>query len=73
MPGGRPNALITIADEMGLFDVGLHHQKVMGATTGNIDRIAGDAVRLTDRHARASCFPDPPRALPPETTCRDWL
>ncbi len=34
---------------------GRYQQWVMGATTGNIDRIAGDGVRLTHRNAQASC------------------
>ena len=55
MPDSRPNVLIILSDDLGWFDVGCYHQGVMGSRTPNIDRIAGEGVRLTDCYAQASC------------------
>jgi len=52
----RPNILLIVADDLGYGDVGCY-----GATrikTPNIDRLAGEGVRLTDAHAPAAvCQP----------------
>ncbi|HUT88997.1 MAG TPA: sulfatase-like hydrolase/transferase [Thermoguttaceae bacterium] len=52
----KPNILLIVADDLGYGDVGCY-----GATkikTPNIDRLAGEGVRLTDAHAPAAvCQP----------------
>jgi arylsulfatase len=55
MPGGKPNVVIILCDDVGWFDVGCYHQGMMGAPTPNVDRIAAEGVRLTDCYAQASC------------------
>ena len=55
-PVGKPNILLIVADDLGYGDVGCY-----GATrikTPNIDRLAGEGVRLTDAHSPAAvCQP----------------
>jgi arylsulfatase A-like enzyme len=55
MPGGKPNVVIILSDDVGWYDVGCYHQGVMGARIPNVDRIAAEGVRLTDCYAQASC------------------
>ena len=55
-PVGKPNILLVVADDLGYGDVGCY-----GATrikTPNIDRLAGEGVRLSDAHSPAAvCQP----------------
>jgi arylsulfatase A-like enzyme len=55
MPGGKPNVLIILCDDLGWSNASCYHQGVMASPTPNIDRIAAEGVRLTDCHAQASC------------------
>lgn len=55
MPGGKPNGVIILSDDVGWFDVGCCHQGMVCAPTANVDRIAAEGVCLTDCSAQASC------------------
>ena len=55
MPGARPNALITIADDIGLFDVGLLPPEGDGGDDGQHRPDCRRRGPLTDRTAPASC------------------
>jgi arylsulfatase A-like enzyme len=55
MPGGKPNILIILCDDLGWSNASCYHQGVMASPTPNIDRIAAEGVRLTDCYAQASC------------------
>src|SRR3954462_16017428 len=55
MATDQPNVLLILADDVGWFDVGAYHRGLMGTTTPNIDRIAGEGVMFTDAYAQASC------------------
>jgi arylsulfatase A-like enzyme len=55
MPGGKPNVLIILCDDLGWSNASCYHQGVMTSPTPNIDRIAAEGVRLLDCYAQASC------------------
>jgi arylsulfatase A-like enzyme len=45
MPGGKPNVLIILCDDLGWSNASCYHQGVMASPTPNIDRIAAEGVR----------------------------
>jgi arylsulfatase B len=51
---GKPNIVILVADDMGWADVGYHGGKI---ATPNIDRLAGEGVRLENFHVCPLCSP----------------
>jgi len=59
MPGGaaaikKPNVLIILADDMGFSDIGCYGAEI---DTPNLDRLAGNGLRLTQMHNTSKCFP----------------
>jgi arylsulfatase A-like enzyme len=42
MPGGKPNILIILCDDLGWSNASCYHQGVMASPTPNIDRIAAE-------------------------------
>ena len=52
--GGRPNIVIILADDLGWADVGYHGSEIK---TPNIDRIAGEGLRLERFYACPICSP----------------
>lgn len=53
-PGKGPNILIIIADDLGWADVGYHGSDIL---TPNIDRLAGEGVRLEQHYVQPMCTP----------------
>src|SRR6185437_13051666 len=54
-PGGQPNILVIMGDDVGWFNVGAYHQGIMSGKTPNLDKLASEGVRFTDYYAEASC------------------
>jgi arylsulfatase A-like enzyme len=57
VPGARrrPNILIIMTDDVGVWNVSAYHRGMMGGRTPNIDRIAQDGALFTDYYAQQSC------------------
>ncbi|CAJ2508728.1 Uu.00g137540.m01.CDS01 [Anthostomella pinea] len=53
-PRKRPNFLFILADDLGFSDVGCYGSEIQ---TPNIDRLAGDGIRMLNHHAAAACSP----------------
>ena len=51
----KPNILILIADDVGVFNVGAYNMGMMGYKTPNIDRLAHEGALFTDWYAQQSC------------------
>jgi len=51
----RPNIVIIWGDDVGQSNVSAYSRGVMGYTTPNIDRLAGEGVMFTDYYAEQSC------------------
>ena len=51
----RPNIVVIMGDDIGMWNIGAYHQGVMAGRTPNLDRIAAEGMRFTDYYAEASC------------------
>jgi arylsulfatase A-like enzyme len=54
-PGTKPNILVIMADDVGIWNLSTYHRGMMGGRTPNIDRIAKDGALFTDYYAQQSC------------------
>ena len=50
----RPNIVVIMADDMGFSDIGCYGSEI---ATPNLDRLAGNGVRLTQFYNTARCCP----------------
>jgi arylsulfatase A-like enzyme len=51
----KTNIVIVWGDDIGQSNVSAYSRGVMGYTTPNIDRLAGEGVMFTDYYAEQSC------------------
>jgi arylsulfatase A-like enzyme len=51
----KPNIVVIMADDVGLWNVSAYHRGMMGGSTPNIDRIAKEGALFTDYYAQQSC------------------
>ena len=51
----RPNVILVLTDDQGYGDLGVHGNQVI--RTPNLDRLAGQSVRLSDFHVDPTCSP----------------
>jgi arylsulfatase len=54
-PGGKPNILVIMGDDVGWFNIGAYHRGMMSGKTPNLDKLAADGMMFTDYYAEASC------------------
>src|SRR5215203_5909565 len=51
----RPNIVVIMADDVGIWTISAYHRGMMGGSTPNIDRIAREGALFTDYYAQQSC------------------
>lgn len=51
----RPNIVVIMADDIGVWNVSAYHRGMMGGRTPNIDRIANEGALFTDYYGQQSC------------------
>jgi len=51
----KPNIVVIMADDVGMWNIGAYHQGMMAGRTPNIDKLAKEGMRFTDYYAEASC------------------
>ena len=51
----KPNILVIMTDDVGMWNVSAYHRGMMGGSTPNIDRIANEGALFTDYYAQQSC------------------
>jgi arylsulfatase A-like enzyme len=51
----KPNILVIMADDIGMWNISAYHRGMMGGRTPNIDRIANEGALFTDYYAQQSC------------------
>jgi arylsulfatase A-like enzyme len=51
----KPNIVVIMADDVGIWNVSAYHRGMMGGSTPNIDRIAKEGALFTDYYAQQSC------------------
>src|SRR3954453_2412428 len=54
-PAPRPNILVIMGDDIGMWNIGAYHRGMMAGRTPNLDRIAAEGMLFTDYYAEASC------------------
>jgi arylsulfatase A-like enzyme len=51
----KPNILVIMSDDVGIWNISAYHRGMMGGRTPNIDRIAKEGALFTDYYAQQSC------------------
>jgi Sulfatase len=54
----KPNIVMIMADDVGIWNISAYHRGMMGGSTPNIDRIAKEGPLFTDYYAQQSCTHD---------------
>ncbi len=53
--GQRPNIVVIMGDDIGMWNIGAYHRGMMAGRTPNLDKIAKEGMLFTDYYAEASC------------------
>ncbi|HWW01940.1 MAG TPA: arylsulfatase [Candidatus Acidoferrum sp.] len=53
--GKKPNIVVIMSDDVGIWNISAYHRGMMGGRTPNIDRIASEGALFTDYYAQQSC------------------
>ena len=51
----KPNIVVIMADDIGIWNIGAYHRGVMSGKTPNLDKLASQGMLFTDYYAEASC------------------
>jgi arylsulfatase A-like enzyme len=51
----KPNIIVIMGDDIGVWNISAYHRGMMGGQTPNIDRIAQEGVLFTDYYGQQSC------------------
>src|ERR1022692_3845780 len=51
----KPNILVIMTDDVGVWNISAYHHGLMGGRTPNIDRIANEGALFTDYYGQQSC------------------
>ena len=51
----KPNIIVIMGDDIGMWNIGAYHRGMMSGTTPNLDKLAKEGMLFTDYYAEASC------------------
>ncbi len=51
----KPNIVVIMADDIGIWNIGAYHRGMMAGRTPNLDKLAKEGLLFTDYYAEASC------------------
>ena len=54
-PAQKPNIVVIMGDDIGMWNIGAYHRGLMAGRTPNLDKIAKEGMLFTDYYAEASC------------------
>jgi Sulfatase len=54
-PAQKPNIVVIMGDDIGMWNIGAYHRGLMAGRTPNLDQIAAEGMLFTDYYAEASC------------------
>jgi arylsulfatase len=54
-PARKPNIVVIMGDDIGMWNIGAYHRGLMAGTTPNLDKLAKEGMLFTDYYAEASC------------------
>lgn len=52
---GKPNIVVIMGDDIGMWNIGAYHRGLMAGRTPHIDQVAAEGKLFTDYYAEASC------------------
>ncbi len=55
MAASKPNIIMIMADDVGIWNISAYHRGMMGNSTPNIDRLAREGALFTDYYGQQSC------------------
>jgi arylsulfatase len=61
---GKPNIVVIMGDDIGMWNIGAYHRGLMAGTTPNLDKMAAEGMMFTDYYAEASCTAGAHSSLP---------
>jgi arylsulfatase len=53
--GKKPNILVIMGDDIGMWNIGAYHRGIMSGKTPHLDKLASQGMIFTDYYAEASC------------------
>ncbi len=53
--GSKPNIVVIMGDDIGIWNIGAYHRGMMAGRTPNLDKLAAEGMLFTDYYAEASC------------------
>lgn len=53
--GKKPNILVIMGDDVGIWNIGAYHRGMMAGRTPHLDKLAAEGMLFTDYYAEASC------------------
>ena len=53
--GAKPNIVVIMGDDIGIWNIGAYHRGMMAGRTPNLDKLAKEGMLFTDYYAEASC------------------
>ncbi len=53
--GKKPNIVVIMGDDIGIWNIGAYHRGMMAGRTPNLDKLAQEGMLFTDYYAEASC------------------
>ena len=69
----KPNIVMIMGDDVGMWDISAYHRGMMGGSTPNIDRIAKEGALFTDYYAQQFCTAGRAAFIPGLTPFRTGL
>jgi arylsulfatase A-like enzyme len=51
----KPNIVVIMGDDIGIWNIGAYHRGMMAGRTPNLDKLAKEGMLFTDYYAEASC------------------
>ena len=55
MPAQKPNIVVIMGDDVGMWNIGAYHRGMMAGRTPHLDKLATEGMLFTDYYAEASC------------------
>jgi hypothetical protein len=62
--GQRPNIVVVMGDDIGIWNIGAYHRGMMAGRTPNLDKLAAEGMLFTDYYTEASCTAGAPISSP---------
>src|SRR5271157_684156 len=54
-PTSKPNIVVIMGDDIGIWNIGAYHRGMMAGRTPNLDKLAKEGMLFTDYYGEASC------------------